>query len=832
MPAVIRLPEPAQEPHARGTRPAVEPRLDHATILALQRTAGNRAVARQVNVELRQAPPRAQLSSASEQASPENRQLAAEIDQVDKLDDAGFDTARAANATQVAASEGAAHAEAVKKRDALEYVASQRRRKGPKLDIKQWRHVRSDQVQRRQFLNALVAERAADMGSFRKAIRLDAIPDPAMEGDLAVIRADADQFKREFRGQARINAERMLEGSSAAIVQLLHSYGIPVQSAENAARRILRGDGVAEQAAEVIHSMRVTADQPGGADGARPTKHRYDLAQAAGALKRQQQVVRQAFEASNHADMNVSVASTPADNVARTARQTLRKERHTLNAMWIQAERQHPLLASYRGGEPLEKIDLGGLDSKSVDVEMKTVLEKVLPKVVSIAKAHHMIKNGQVSPLSLAPVVAMTRANMFVPPGSIRAAVVRDLVADAEDEGSTLVMLLSFALAIVTLVPSGGASLAIAAGAASAGFAAYTALKEFQDYENDKTLANTDLDRARALSSEEPSLAGFAMTLIGLGLESVLLVHAFKTAVKLRRMAMAGEESARLQNALDELNRIGAENGSPGLGKGVLDDARAARAGDALDGAATLRPPTATGGQTFRSHGEVRLAVQDALVAKFGKAALPKDYDMLYRALQANKGPVNRQIWEALPHVINGIRDPKRYAEVLADAWALAKGPPRMDINAALEQMARSGGAPVRIIPPKTDLKPKEFFEQYAGQPSSFVDLPLQKDLHGAMTHLIQDLVVDRALRDAGLSVKSSAQFRGLLGKAEGILSDAEYGATKTLTFVKTKDRKIWETELRTGDYIWRMVYDHTDGTQINVPEAIKPLLTKLLGTG
>lgn len=75
-----------------------------------------------------------------------------------------------------------------------------------------------------------------------------------------------------------------------------------------------------------------------------------------------------------------------------------------------------------------------------------------------------MIKNGEVSPLSLSPVVAMTRANMFVPPGSVRAAVVSDMMADAKDGESSVVMLLSFALALVTMVPSGGASLAVARG--------------------------------------------------------------------------------------------------------------------------------------------------------------------------------------------------------------------------------------------------------------------------------------------------------------------------------------------------------------------------------
>ncbi len=598
---------------APGNAPAGR-RLDPATILALQRTAGNQAVARQVSVELRQAPPPQPKSPpASEQASPENRQLAAEIDTVDQLDDKAFDKQRGENAKQVAETEGAAHAEAVRKRDALEYVASQRQLSGPKLDVKQWRYVRNDQTRRRQFLNALVAERAAEDGSFEKAMRGIVIPDPAIEGDLAVIRADANQFKREFRGQARINAERMLRHSHMAIIQLLQSYGIPAESATVGAERILRGNGVAEETAAVIRSMKNGADDPGGANDAAPTRHRFRLAQWVERLKHHQERVREATKASNLADMNVSVATTPADNVAKKARQTLRQERDMLSGLWIQAERMHPVLAAYRSGGPLEKIDLGALDSHDPDVEMRTVLEKVLPKVVSIARANALIKNGTVSPLSLAPVVAMTRASMFVPPGSIRAAVVRDLMADAEDQSSGLIMLLSFALALVTLVPSGGASLAVAAGAASAGLAAYTALKEFQSYENDKTLVDTDLDRARALSNEEPSLAGFAMTLIGLGLETVLLVHAFKTAVQLRRMAMAGEESARLQKLLDELNKIGKEHNSPGLGKQVLDDARSARPRDVLDTAAVRKPPAAAPAPKYQSHGEVRLAVTKAI---------------------------------------------------------------------------------------------------------------------------------------------------------------------------------------------------------------------------
>jgi hypothetical protein len=822
------------EREREGERPVVAPagapalrHMSPETILALQRTAGNQAVVRRVAVELRQAPPRPKQPSASEQASPENRHLAAEIDSVDALDDKALDKQRADNAKQVAESEGAAHAAAMQKHDAIEYAASRRQLAGPKLDIKQFRHIRTDPSKRRQFLDALVAERAAEEGSFEKAMRGVVIPDPLIVDDLAVIQADADSFKREFRGQARINADRMLRNSHQAIAQLLASYGIPADSAGIAAERILNGGGVAEHAASVIRSMKARSDDPGGANAPGKTHKRAELAQRTAEIRLQQERVREAAKASNLADMHVSVASTPNDGVALEARRTLRSERNKLAGMWIQAEKLHPVLASYRTGGPLEKIELGGLDSADVDVEMKTVLEQVLPKVVSIAQAQAMIKNGTVSPLSLSPVVAMTRANMFVPPGSVRAAVVADMMAEAKEGESSVIMLLSFALALVTMVPTGGASLAVAAGAASAGLAAYTALKELQGYEHGKTLIDTDLDRARALSDEEPSLAGFAMSLIGLGLEGMMLVHAFKTAVQLRRMAMAGEESKRLQGLLDELNKIGKEHNAPELGQQVVNDAKAAR-GNVLEDAKVRRPPTADPkAAVYNSREEVRLALTKRLRTNLtwgDGSMLSKEFELIDRALAANPGSANAKISKALRHVIKGVRDPELYGEVLADAWALAKRPPGMDINAALEEMATSGGAPVRYIEAKEGiLESPAFFAKYAGQEAHFIDLPLAANDHGAMTHLIQDLVVDRALKRAGQNM-TSAEFRGLLGQAEGTLGAAEYATKATVTF------EVGESEMRTGDYIWRMVYDNTGVKEINRPEAISNQFFLALG--
>ncbi len=86
------------------------------------------------------------------------------------------------------------------------------------------------------------------------------------------------------------------------------------------------------------------------------------------------------------------------------------------------------------------------------------------------------------------------------------------------------------------------------------------------------------------------------------------------------------------------------------------------------------------------------------------------------------------------------------------------------------------------------------------------------------MTHLLQDLVIDRALRRATSASRPSTEFRGLLGRAEGKVADAEFATKTTTTFVKDKDLGIWETDMRTGDYVWRMVYDNTGAKQHQPP--------------
>jgi len=177
---------------------------------------------------------------------------------------------------------------------------------------------------------------------------------------------------------------------------------------------------------------------------------------------------------------------------------------------------------------------------------------------------------------------------------------------------------------------------------------------------------------------------------------------------------------------------------------------------------------------------------------------------------------------------MGGLRDPELYAEVMADAWQIAKTA-QTDINAALKEMASAGKVPIHTVPQEAGvMKSKEFFDKVATKPAHWVDEPLFFDDHGEMTHLIQDLVVDRALKRAGVNLRSS-EFRELLGKAEGTVVEAEgYATTANKTFIKNKQE--WETDMKTGDYVWRFTYDLLQNGHINKPEEVGIRLRMLLG--
>ena len=104
-------------------------------------------------------------------------------------------------------------------------------------------------------------------GSFKEA--LSNSPIPGDRDRRRVLETEADRFATEFKGQARLTAERMLEGSLGAIHEDLDSYGLPFNSAIQAAKRLAGGTDVDTEAEHVVQNRPRFRRKRGGQQGRR-----------------------------------------------------------------------------------------------------------------------------------------------------------------------------------------------------------------------------------------------------------------------------------------------------------------------------------------------------------------------------------------------------------------------------------------------------------------------------------------------------------------------------------------------------------------------------------
>jgi hypothetical protein len=795
-----------------------------AAIIALQRSHGNRYVARELAAK---ALPLTD-TSWSERATPENQRRAAAMDELEKLTDDQLIRRRAEVAVKAIGHSNDEQQTAQRTLEDIEGVAEGRQIKPMAPNYSPYS--RDQPVTRRLNVRAHLEEGVRLSGSFAQALKgFGSTSD--IESDLEHFKDEAKAFESEFRSQARTTAERMLDGSQRGIKEILESYGLPYETAKWAAENLARGGDLDEEAGHVVGAA-VRAKQ---VDAPARVRKRVNLANRAHRLRQLQQLVAQRQEEARAATKPIPGAGSRAEAPDEAAEARLWAARQELNAAWLAAEQLHPVIAGFRRGGDVEKVDLAGLDTRSVEDEMKVVAKQILPKLRDIGRARHLLRQGPKSldPLSMPSVVALTRTNMFIPRGSLRDGVANDLAAKAAAGSSSVwMMVASFALAVITLIPSAGASLAIPAGMAAIGLAAYSATEAWEEYSKQKILSNTDIDLARSLSKEDPSLTRFAVSLVSLGLEAVPIVGAINKARRLRRLVAAGEDTTA---TVRELNALGQAKGRR-LGDEALADVRAttAKAPDKPPTTAADPPPgrparrldapastpPAAPMPKFKSVEQVKSAVTDGfatLKSGMDPASLPKEYGKMIRALKARADdPAVQEVLGLVDDVMGALRNPKLYGEVMGEAWARALATPVGGINGALLEMASEAGLTVRAIrASEGQLKGVQFFDKYASKAYALVDKPLAVvDPHGALTHLIQDLVVTRGLKAKGLT---SAQFRVKLGKAQAKFRRP----SKSVPQGEAR-------EIAIGDYVWRTTYDLQASGHLPMPEAIYPVLSKL----
>jgi len=215
---------------------------------------------------------------------------------------------------------------------------------------------------------------------------------------------------------------------------------------------------------------------------------------------------------------------------------------------------------------------------------------------------------------------------------------------------------------------------------------------------------------------------------------------------------------------------------------------------------------------------------------------IPRGWQLVKDALRANGGKSNREILGLVDKYMGALRDPKHWAEVMADAWEIAGKMPKADMRQALLELAEKRLGTLLKVPDEL-FEGGQFFKEYVRSGRPLVDTFFKGKAHGDLSHLLQDLVLDKAF-GAG----TSARFRQLLGRAEGDVHVWEQAAksntVKLTRFGQHSRAKAnvtfleGETNMSTGDYVWRWTYDLLYEKEalrrLPQPEIVNPKLDSL----
>jgi hypothetical protein len=360
-----------------------------------------------------------------------------------------------------------------------------------------------------------------------------AAKDPAAKEQIRLVAGDMKLVQDEFRSKAYGNAYRMLDESSREIAAMLRSYGVMIAHADDVVRHVRTYEGdLEDEAAKWLETARV-ANTSGYSDAQR-SRHRKDLGATLRYLRALQKNVRRQQREHPPEDLASVVLGPFAPK--QPDHPDVKRAKAELAGAWVNAEREHPVLAGYRAGQDdqLEDVSLGSRTSGEKE-DMLAVVGNATTLLANILTAKLALRQGKVSPFELAPVVALTRAQMLIRRGSVWDIAVEEMMR-GDDEGEDWAKAaIQIALGALSLFP-GTWVIALA----SVGLDLYSAGKAYVRYGLDKALVGTSLDRAKALSSKTPSLAGFAWALVGAGLNVAGARAAFGEAEALSARVLAG----------------------------------------------------------------------------------------------------------------------------------------------------------------------------------------------------------------------------------------------------------------------------------------------------
>jgi hypothetical protein len=265
----------------------------------------------------------------------------------------------------------------------------------------------------------------------------------------------------------------------------------------------------------------------------------------------------------------------PQIDQLRDARDALRRlldeENRTFEDLRTRRENEFPILASYTSNP--RGVDIAGLTTLSRGADAAAIAQDAITKLENIARVRSKLASGDLTIWELPDLIRLAQQRDLVAPASPYAFAIGVALEDAASDGTwrTIgITVLSIGLGLIAAIPTGGASLTVTVaviGAEIAGFALdlYLLSESLDDYATQRALTNTDYDRARSLSREEPSLFWLAIDIIGAAIGGAGAVRGvtqgFRSIARARRLALAARNVDEVVEQLAQMHRVRAELG-------------------------------------------------------------------------------------------------------------------------------------------------------------------------------------------------------------------------------------------------------------------------------
>jgi len=358
------------------------------------------------------------------------------------------------------------------------------------------------------------------------------------------------KFLDDFTTQAKDNTRKTLDANQTETKKEAIRYGIT------------------EQQIEHITSLPGGVSDNPDAGGAVQLETRYDMdkespagkglqAAAKVLLERRQEIMRLRSEREDHRHVVPRVVSYGSDVTVKDPDEKF----YSLGQDIGTKEEAYKDLRGYLSGQfpVLEKFsdldqDISGLQelvTKGPGPEMAALIaQKLADTLGKIATSRQGLDDGKVNVWRLPKIVSLTQAQLGLSADPVKAKLIEEKAKHEQPgmlEGIALLVLNLAALALAG--PTGGLSLVVAMGVN-----ALVAAEHVQEYMMQDALTGSALQKAKALSQDEPSLFWLAVEIVGVAFDAATatatMLKAFKTLAPVVRAAKVAEEGKDLEKSL------------------------------------------------------------------------------------------------------------------------------------------------------------------------------------------------------------------------------------------------------------------------------------------